>query len=97
MNIVKSQYYKHFIEEVSSVKDTIRDDVKRYKFHVNDLQVQDFLHLIEQIQKLINFLPKNLGKQLCETKCKKLEKIHDTAMLYCEEDGRVKHLPQKSS
>lgn len=75
----------------------IRDEVEHYKFHENDPQVRDLLHLIQRIQKLIKVLPKNLGKQLYETKSKKLEKIRDTAMLYREEDGHVQHIPPKSS
>jgi len=91
VDIIKSQYYTHFISEVNFVKDMIRHDVEHYKFESNDPRVRDFLSLIQRVQKLLKILPKNLGKELYETKCKKLEKICDTAMLYCEEDGRVKH------
>lgn len=87
--IVTSRYYTHFMDEVTCVKDILRDDIEAYKLEGNDARISAFIHLIQRIQKLIKILPKNIDKQLYKTKCKKLEKIRDTAMYYREEDGRV--------
>lgn len=64
VNIVKSQYYKHFIEEVNNVKDIICDDVQHYRFEANDTHVQNLLNLIQRIQELIKILPQNLVKKV---------------------------------
>lgn len=87
--LAKSQYYTHFMDEVTCVKDILRDDIEAYKLDGNDARISAFINLIQRIHKLIKILPKNMDQQLYETKCKKLEKIRDTAMCYREEDSRV--------
>ena len=87
--IVKSEYYKLFMEQVTSVKDMICDEIEHYKFKSNNPRVMDFVQLTIRLTKLIKILQKNLNKQLYITKSKKLEKISDTMRMYCEEDGHV--------
>lgn len=53
--------------------------------------MRDYLNLAQRMQRLIQFAPKMMNKQLYETKCKKLEKIRDTAIKYRDEDGLVEY------
>ena len=89
--IEKTPYYIHFMEKVTVFKDCIRDDIDGYKRINNDKRVRDFLNMVQRLQKLIQFVPRNMNQQLYETKCKKLEKMRDTAMMYRNEDGFVEY------